>query len=114
MKTEDDQWLKNIRDVLRKTALGDVWLNARAWDKASLKGLISNRLRDIAIQELDCSQYTTTNEAKCQIVNSCYCELYIQRKYLNIIKSLDMRSIVTKFRIDMNFTANCRYFYLIS
>ena len=33
----------------------------------------------------------------------------MQREYINNIKSPDMRSILTKLRIDMNCTADSRY-----
>ena len=105
IKTE---WLKNIRDALGKIGLGDVWLNP-AWDNITLKRVISNRLRDITIQV--CSEYTTnlSNQEKCKVIKCCYGELYMQREYLNNIKSPDMRTILTKLRIDTNCTAESRY-----
>ena len=106
---KDHQWLKNVLDALGKIGFGDVWLNPQAWDKTTLKRVISNRLRDINIQV--CSQYTTnlSNQEKCKVINYCYGELYVQREYLNNIKSPDMRSILTKLRIDMNCTVDSHY-----
>ena len=81
IKKEDNQWLKNIRDGLGKIALGDDWLYPRAWDKPTLKRVITNRLRDITIQVF--SGYTTklSNQDKCKIKNYCYDELHVQREY---------------------------------
>ncbi len=49
-------------------------------------------------------------QKKCRVLNSCYIKDYIysKKKYLSTIESSTIRSTVTKLRLDMNCTWDCK------
>jgi hypothetical protein len=109
MKAEKHTWLQNIQYFLYKYGLEDVWANPHLWDKDKLKLVLSNRLNDIFTQKYYEYVYDDNNEKKCQIIKECINNRhYSVQKYPNKIKSPGIRSIFTKFRININNTMDCK------
>ncbi len=66
-------------------------------------------LQDIYMQHYYEYISSKTNEDKCKFTRVCAVDSpYKVKEYLEIIKAPDIRSIFTKFRIDINNTMDCK------
>ena len=104
MKEENHQWLQNIQFFLFNIGMGDIWLNPSAWEKESLKSVVTCHLQNIFIQKYDEYICKPENVKKCKVMNVCDKSTYSESKYLNDIESPQIRSIFTKLRLDINAT----------
>jgi len=109
MKAEKHAWLQNVQYFLYTYGLGDVWTNPHLWDTSKLKQVITRRLKDIFIQKYNEYIHDEKNNDKCKIVKKCVTNVqYKAAKYLDKIKSPSVRSVFTKFRLDINNTQDCK------
>ncbi len=109
MKWEKHAWLQNIKYYLYKHGLGDIWSNCNLCNKNSLKSVLTDRLQDIYMQSYYEYISSNTNEDKCKITQVCVVDSpYKVKEYLETINAPDIRSIFTKFRIDINNTMDCK------
>ncbi len=108
MKGENHPWLQNIKYLLYKIGLGDIWLSSGMGERNYIKSIVTERLQDLYIQQVN--EYATcanaNNNDKCKILSLCttYNGKYHKQKYLSEIESPEIRSIITKVRIDINCT----------
>ena len=49
------------------------------------------------------------NVEKCSITNLCHNKVYSEKKYLSKIVSPSIRSTITKLRVDVNSTLDCKF-----
>ncbi len=100
-------WLNNIRHFLLNNGLGHIWNNVNSLKNSYVKSKIDQRLRDQYIQYY--TSYRRENIDKSDIVNLCVDDIYQRKNYLNVVKSPNVRSIITKLRIDANKLNECRF-----
>ncbi len=93
---------------LYKIGMGGVWQSPRSWNKEHLKSSVTDRLQNMFIQKYDECINDLNNGDKYKITNICNNSMYAEKQYISGIESLQIRSIFTKLRMDINSTCDSK------
>ncbi len=111
-KTNEHEWICNIRDFLYKNGLESMWRNVHSLHRDYVKCKTQQRLEDQYIQNYDTyiNEDNIDNLEKCRVIRTCNMgREYKQCEYLNKIESPRVRNIFTRLRIDCNNLNDCRF-----
>jgi hypothetical protein len=111
MTEENNSWLENIKYLLYMNGMGFIWEDPHAMSKEVVKSMCNVKFKDMYIQKYRAYLNEYENSNKCMISNICanMDECYGKKDYLNIVKSPEIRSIVSKYRLDVNNTCECKF-----
>ncbi len=110
-KANEYEWLKRIRNCLQVNGLGSNWSNKSILKKSYVKHVIIQRLQDQHVQKY--REYINLNKifSKTKVLSICNREWskYEMRPYLRVVEDPQIRSHITRLRIDSNNLADCKY-----
>ncbi len=100
-------WILNI---FYKIGLGNIWENPNLYDKSFIKSSVNNRLESNFIQKYNEYISKPENSDKCYIINNCKTDVQVYKiqPYLGEVKNHEIRSRITKLRIDINCTMDSK------
>ncbi len=82
-----------------------VWHNPERWEKDQLKHILTQNLQDVVfIQQYRAYLNGEANSEKCHLAKTCDKGVYNMSHYLSNVKSPQIRSIIAKYRLDVNNT----------
>ncbi len=108
MRSDKNTWLQNVQYILMTNGLGNVWHNPERWEKDQLKHILTQKLQDVFIQQYRAYLNDEANSDKCFLAKMYDKGVYNMSHYLLNVKSPQIRSIIAKYRLDVN-TLDSKY-----
>ncbi len=105
----EPRWLQNVQYILLANGLGNICHNPERWKKDQLKHILTPKLHDVFIQQYRAYLNDEANSDKCYLAKTCDKGLHSMNHYLSNVKSLQIRSSIAKYRLDMNNTLESKY-----
>ncbi len=96
-------------NVRLTNGLGNIWHNPERWGKDQLKYILIQKLQDMFIQQYRAYLNDEANSDKCHLAKTCDKAVYNMNHYLSNVKSPQIRSIIVKYRLDVNNTLDSKY-----
>ncbi len=109
MRNDKNIWLQNVQYIPLTNGLGNVWHNPERWKKDQLKHILMQKLQDVFIQQYRAYLNDEANSDKCLLAKMCDKGVYNMSDYLLNVKSPQIRSIIAKYRLDVNNILDSKY-----
>ena len=91
-------WIQGVQYLLMENGFGDVWIRPDIVNKDSFHKYFRKRLNDQHVQNWRSKIFNSNRFKIMQLIH----EGYRISKYIDKIKSPEIREIYTRLRIDMN------------
>ncbi len=109
-KAHDFPWLKELSTFLGNNGIGHIESQMGNLKECYVKSKIRQRLQDQYIQIHNDYVNSNAQSGKSLVISQCYrMESYGKRKYLDLVKNPDIRTIFSRLRLDVNKLVDSKY-----
>ncbi len=101
-KKNDLPWIKELGTFLSNNGIGNIEMQLGNLKEGYIKSKIKQRLQDQYVQNYESYLHANFETGKTQMLENCHDHHYRKSYYLGTIQNPDIRTILTKLRIDSN------------
>ena len=104
-KEDNHMWTQQIKSILVKFGMGNIWNNPLAYTTNYVGKTFENRMNDMSMQTWYSSQFESS---RFKLQASIHTE-YKMSPYLDNMIDIESRNIISRLRLDMNYLNECMF-----